>query len=235
MQTAPRQDYSLAELNREATIGAMGTTVAREVPKIDLSDFANRKHEIADQLWAASVDIGFFQLVNHGIPQAQIDEAFDMTASFFDLPMDAKAKMPLLKGTNAGWEYKAQVRPSTGTADNKESYQITLPRMENLWPDAHDLPGFFANDERGAQIPGFISQIRETLQHDLQQLQEEAIHLRNKISTINDAITTQQQYAKTGLFMEEVNLPLVIEDAISLQKGSITRHDMTIIKNFVWH
>lgn len=101
-----------------------------------------------------------------------------------------------------------------------------------LEENAHDLPGFFANDERGAQIPGFISQIRETLQHDLQQLQEEAIHLRNKISTINDAITTQQQYAKTGLFMEEVNLPLVIEDAISLQKGSITRHDMTIIKNF---
>ncbi|MCB1424889.1 MAG: 2-oxoglutarate and iron-dependent oxygenase domain-containing protein [Zhengella sp.] len=144
MQTAPKQDYSLAELNREATIGGMGTTVARDVPRIDLSDFARRKHEIADQLWAASVEIGFFQLVNHGIPQAWINEAFDMTAKFFDLPMEAKARMPLLKGTNAGWEYKAQVRPSTGTADNKESYQITLPRMETLWPDAHDLPGFKA-------------------------------------------------------------------------------------------
>lgn len=144
MQTAPKQDYSLAELNKEATIGGMGTTVIRDVPKIDLSDFARRKQEIADQLWAASVDIGFFQLVNHGIPQAQIDEAFDMTAKFFDLPMASKEKMPLLKGTNSGWEYKAQVRPSTGTADNKESYQITLPRMASLWPDSHELPGFKA-------------------------------------------------------------------------------------------
>ncbi len=82
--------------------------------------------EIADQLWNASTEIGFFQLVNHGIPQAQIDEAFEMTARFFDLPHDVKAKMPLLKGTNSGWEYKSQVRPSTGTADNKESYQITV-------------------------------------------------------------------------------------------------------------
>ncbi len=144
MQTAQKQDYSLAELNKEATIGGMGTTVARDVPKIDLSDFANRKHEIADQLWAASVEIGFFQLVNHGIPQAQIDEAFAMSERFFALPMESKERLPLGKGTNSGWEYKAQVRPSTGTADNKESYQITLPRMAGLWPSHEELPGFKA-------------------------------------------------------------------------------------------
>ena len=50
--------------------------------------------------------------------------------------------MPMLKGTNAGWEYKSQVRPSTGTADNKESYQITPPRMAKLWPGGNELPGF---------------------------------------------------------------------------------------------
>ena len=36
------------------------------------------------------------------------------------------------KGTNWGWEYMAQVRPSTGTADRKETYQITKPRMDGL-------------------------------------------------------------------------------------------------------
>ena len=144
MQTAPKKDYELAELNKETTIGAMGTTVERDIPRIDLSDFHARKEEIADQLWAASVDIGFFQLVGHGIPQAQIDEAFDMTARFFDMPMTVKEKYPLIKGTNSGWEYKAQIRPSTGTADNKESYQITLPRMAPLWPTGEELPGFKA-------------------------------------------------------------------------------------------
>jgi isopenicillin N synthase-like dioxygenase len=144
MQTSQQKSYDLKELNKETTIGGMGTTVIRDVPRIDLSDFKRRKQEIADQLWSASSDIGFFQLVNHGIPQAQIDEAFDMTARFFDLSMETKSKYPLGKGTNAGWEYKAQVRPSTGTADNKESYQITLPRMEGLWPTGAELPGFFA-------------------------------------------------------------------------------------------
>jgi isopenicillin N synthase-like dioxygenase len=35
----------------------------------------------------------------------------------------------------AGWEYMQQGRPSTGTADRKESYQLTQTRMDGLWPD----------------------------------------------------------------------------------------------------
>jgi isopenicillin N synthase-like dioxygenase len=143
-QAATKAAYGLAELNQEKGFGGIGGLKQRDVPRIDLSNFEARKAEIADQLWSASTEIGFFQLINHCIPQAQIDEAFDMTARFFNLPHDAKAKMPLLKGTNAGWEYKAQVRPSTGTADNKESYQITVPRMAKLWPSGDELPGFKA-------------------------------------------------------------------------------------------
>lgn len=143
-KTMTQTGYGLAELNKEATIGAMGTTKMRDVPRIDMSHYEARKAEIADQLWTAATQIGFFQLVNHGIPQAQIDEAFAMTERFFDLPHAAKEQYPLGKGTNAGWEYKAQVRPSTGTADNKELYQITVPRMTGLWPTGAELPGFKA-------------------------------------------------------------------------------------------
>lgn len=34
------------------------------------------------------------------------------------------------------------VRPSTGTADQKESMQLQFARMEGLWPAESDLPGF---------------------------------------------------------------------------------------------
>ena len=100
-------DPGLAELQKERTFGGVGATKARDVPRIDLSDFEARKAEIADQLWRASTDIGFFQLVNHGIPQEQIDEAFAVTERFFALPHETKAQYPLGKGTNAGWEYKS--------------------------------------------------------------------------------------------------------------------------------
>jgi len=145
MTTNTNGSYGLAELNLEKTIGGLGVTKAREVPRIDMSHYEDRKTEIADQLWKAATDIGFFQLVNHGIPQEQIDEAFVMTERFFGMAADTKAQYPLLKGTNAGWEYQSQVRPSTGTADRKESYQITLPRMAKLWPTGEELPGFKAS------------------------------------------------------------------------------------------
>ncbi|MBX4378675.1 2-oxoglutarate and iron-dependent oxygenase domain-containing protein, partial [Mycobacterium tuberculosis] len=80
-------------------------------------------------LWNAAVDIGFFQLENHGIDLAAVRNAFAMTEQFFALPDAVKAQYPLQKANNAGWESRAQIRPSTGTPDQKESYQITRPHM----------------------------------------------------------------------------------------------------------
>jgi isopenicillin N synthase-like dioxygenase len=133
------------ELGKEVHMGALGTeTSARTIPCIDLGDFERRKPEITEQLWRASVEIGFFQVVNHGIANGQIRQAFAMTEALFALPEAEKAKVPLDKKLNSGWESRAQVRPSTGTADQKESYQITRPHMDRLglWPPAGLLPGF---------------------------------------------------------------------------------------------
>lgn len=137
--------YTLDELKLESRMGAIGTEATnREVRRIDLSDFEHRRAEIAEQLWRASVDVGFFQLEHHGIDLARVRRAFADAERFFALPASVKAQYPLKKGSNAGWESLAQVRPSTGTPDQKESYQITLPRMDGLWPSEDELPGFRA-------------------------------------------------------------------------------------------
>lgn len=132
----------LQELHRETRIGGMGRERTRAVALIDLSDFDRRRDEIADQLWDAATGLGLFQLTGHGIPLDQINDAFALSQAFFALPEPEKARLPLRPGTNAGWEFKSQVRPSTGTPDQKESYQITRPRMDGLWPDDTRLPGF---------------------------------------------------------------------------------------------
>ncbi|MDT3641228.1 2-oxoglutarate and iron-dependent oxygenase domain-containing protein, partial [Cronobacter sakazakii] len=119
---------------------ATGTETSREVRIIDISDFANRKEEIAGALWDAAVEIGFFQVSGHGIAPSVITDAFSRAEQFFALPDDVKAQYPLNR--NAGWEKRAQIRPSTGTPDEKESYQITRPRMAGLWPQESELPGF---------------------------------------------------------------------------------------------
>ena len=93
---------------KEQCFGGLGGIKARNIPRIDASRFDLRKAEIAEQLWKASTEIGFFQLINHGIPQEQIDEAFALTERFFALPQETKAQYPLGKGTNTGWEFNSQ-------------------------------------------------------------------------------------------------------------------------------
>lgn len=138
--------YSLEELNRESTFGGAGEEFdQREIRVIDLSDFDNRRAEIADQLWAAATEVGFFQLSNTGIEQAEVDAAFAEADRFFKLPENTKSQYPRPKGVNAGWESLSQVRPSTGTADQKESYQITRYHMDGLWPTEGELPEFQHN------------------------------------------------------------------------------------------
>ena len=82
--TAGTTSYALGELAKESRMGGMGEeTHAREVRRIDITDFDRRKAEIAEQIWAASVEIGFFQVAGHGIPQQDID------AGPVDAPVDA--------------------------------------------------------------------------------------------------------------------------------------------------
>ncbi|MEG2050186.1 MAG: 2-oxoglutarate and iron-dependent oxygenase domain-containing protein, partial [Comamonas sp.] len=88
--------YSLGELDKEARMGGQGVeTSTREVRVIDISNFEARKHEIAEQIWNASVEIGFFQVCGHGIPQPDIDAAFERARQFFAQPADVKAQWPL--------------------------------------------------------------------------------------------------------------------------------------------
>jgi len=135
-------DHTLAELQKESRMGAMGREGQREIRRIDLADFDHRKADIGRQLWDAAVDVGFFQITGHGIGPAQVQEAFAMTERFFALPDAVKAQYPLVKALNVGWESRAQVRPSTGTPDQKESYQITRPHMAGRWPTEQELAGF---------------------------------------------------------------------------------------------
>jgi len=138
-----------SELAKERTFGGYGLDVERDIRCIDLNGIGERQAEIDDEIWAAATDIGFFQVTGHGIPQQQIDEAFGLAEAFFDLSADTKEQWPLRSGTNSGWEFRSQQRPSTGTLDQKESYQVTTSRMDRLglWPSDDELAGFRATME----------------------------------------------------------------------------------------
>lgn len=115
----------------------------RIVPTISLAKFDTRIDEITRQLVDAAENVGFFCVIDHGITPAEIDNIFDSSARFFALDDSVKAKVPFSSTHNAGWEKNSQVRPSTGVADQKESYQLQFgTNMEGRWISDADLHGF---------------------------------------------------------------------------------------------
>jgi isopenicillin N synthase-like dioxygenase len=108
-----------------------------QVPVIDMSQAS--AEELAKQLWDAAHSVGFFTVINHGIPLELIDQAFEVSAQFFRQSQQEKERQsPFAKELNSGYEYFTQVRPSTGTADQKESLQMTAREgaMDGRWPSS---------------------------------------------------------------------------------------------------
>ena len=115
----------------------------REIPTISLANFDERIDEITQQLVDAAENVGFFCVVDHGIAPQAIEAMFANSASFFALDDGVKAEVPFSSAHNAGWEKNSQVRPSTGAADCKESYQMQFgANMDGRWLADDKLPGF---------------------------------------------------------------------------------------------
>ena len=116
-------------------LGSAASSNDLVVPIIDMS--VGTEEEIADALWNAATTVGFFTLINHGISSELIDTVFAASAQFFSQTQDEKEQQaPYARNLNSGYEYMKQLRPSTGTIDQKESIQITARAgsMEDRWP-----------------------------------------------------------------------------------------------------
>lgn len=121
-------------IERQLMSTGMGAMKAGEgnAPVIDMLS-----PSCADDMWDAANQVGFFTVINHGIAESDIEAAFAASHDFFALPREAKEQQcPFAKNANSGYEFMAQIRPSTGTPDQKESIQITARAgcMDERWP-----------------------------------------------------------------------------------------------------
>jgi isopenicillin N synthase-like dioxygenase/tRNA(Arg) A34 adenosine deaminase TadA len=127
-------DIAIEASLKDSGLGSAKVVDDGVVPIIDMS---GTKEQIANQLWEAATKVGFFSVINHGIDQALVDQAFEMSAKFFEQSVEEKEQQsPGDMSVNSGFEYFSQVRPSTGVADQKESLQITARQgcMDGRWP-----------------------------------------------------------------------------------------------------
>jgi len=127
------------------------------IPVLDMARIATDRAGFLADLQHALIHVGFFYVVNHGVPLSLLDSTTAKAIEFFDLPLEAKLKADKIHSpTFLG--YSTQGNEITkNKKDNREQFDFANELAEfwkpgnpdyerltgpNVWPSEDDIPGF---------------------------------------------------------------------------------------------
>jgi PAS domain S-box-containing protein len=95
-----------------------------------------------------------------------------------------------------------------------------------------DLPGFFANDAKGKQLPGYLSKLAVNLAYEQKEILQEVDSLAGNILHIKEIVATQQNYARVSGITESLQVVDLVEDALRINAGAMDRHGVTVVREY---
>lgn len=135
------------------------------IPVLDLGPWragaAGARERLAAELRHAQENVGFFVIVNHGVPQSRIDAAFECARRFHALPLETKLALkanehnigylPFKGSTTRSSKVNLNTKPNLNEAffvkrdlapDHPDVLAGKRYKAPNQWPDETLLPGF---------------------------------------------------------------------------------------------
>jgi signal transduction histidine kinase len=96
----------------------------------------------------------------------------------------------------------------------------------------HHLPDFLTQDSRGKELPGYLVQLAESLAEPQKVILQEVKCLQSNIEHIKHIVTMQQGHARRSGVLETLDIVEIIEDAININRVSLTRHGVSLVREF---
>ncbi len=97
---------------------------------------------------------------------------------------------------------------------------------------AADLGDYVANDAKGRQLPGYLSQVSEQLSKEQQLTIAELESVRQNFEHIKEIVAMQQNYAKVSGVAETVQVTDLVEDALRMNAGALARHEIELLREY---
>ena len=114
------------------TNGMTNGSLPSNIPLVDFTPWTTEssleeRQSIAQTLVAACRDVGFVYIINHGVSQDLLDQAFAMTKQLFDLPKEEKMKAPHPPGWahHRGYSWPGLEKVSGVKSDGKDDEKAT--------------------------------------------------------------------------------------------------------------
>lgn len=118
------------------------------LPIIDLGPFLTgapgARAEAGAQLRRALEEVGFFQIVNHGIDWAQVEDIYQQAARYHALPLEAKLPQRMTSKLMGYSPLSDEQYAGAKAALNTAFFMARPTSSRNQWPDEATLPGFRA-------------------------------------------------------------------------------------------
>ncbi len=95
-----------------------------------------------------------------------------------------------------------------------------------------NLATFLTHDQKGRQLPAYLSSLAPVMLEDQSFTLKELTSLREKIDHIKEIVTTQQSYGRVSGVKETLSMAQVVEDAVRLNSGSLSRHGVEVKTEF---
>ncbi|WP_439863099.1 DAHL domain-containing protein [Pseudomonas antarctica] len=95
-----------------------------------------------------------------------------------------------------------------------------------------DLGAFMTHDEKGKLLPGYLNQLVDAIGVEQQAMVDELAQLSKSVDHIKDIVSTQQSYAGASSLLEPLHISALMEDALRMNAGALSRHRVTVVKQY---
>ncbi|OLY79272.1 putative iron/ascorbate oxidoreductase [Smittium mucronatum] len=138
------------------------------IPVLDLNLINQGKEEqLLDEMRNALINVGFFYVKNHGVPQSLLDKTKESAIKFFDQPLEVKEKFDKIHSRSFYGYSKQGFETTKGKKDNREQYDFgdvvdIAPKTDD--PEYYGLyaPFQYPTDD---VVPGFKDTYEELLRN----------------------------------------------------------------------
>ncbi|MDF2462759.1 MAG: ATP-binding region, ATPase domain protein [Ramlibacter sp.] len=101
-----------------------------------------------------------------------------------------------------------------------------------LESNAGDLGGFFADDEKGRRLPGYLRELAQALAGERDELLGELGRLGASVDHIKNVVAMQQSYAGASGVLEVANMTELVDDALRIQEDALAHQGIRVVRGY---